>query len=119
MARDSGIEERLQRWADWLNVGDGSGYPVTSVLHPHWQPPSPGITPTMKVSSFNDARQTHRAVGRLSRRLSNTLVVHYCLKLPLTEQARRLECSEQTVVARVELAHRRLLAEFCNKLEVA
>ena len=51
-------------------------------------------------------------------RLANTLVVHYCLKVPLAEQALRLECTEQTVVARVDLAHRRLLAEFCNKLEI-
>jgi DNA-directed RNA polymerase specialized sigma24 family protein len=109
MARDPRIEARLQRWADWVSVGDGSGYPVMSVLHSEWQPPSPGVTPTMKVSSSSDVRATHRAVGRLSQRLANTLVVHYCMKLPLAEQAMRLDCAESTVMQRVDLAHRQLL----------
>lgn len=115
MARDAAIEARLQRWAQWLNVGDGSGFPVLSVLHPEWQPPSPGITPTMKVGSASDVRATHRAIARLSLRLANTLVVHYCMKLPLPEQARRLDCAESTVLARVDMAHSRLAGEFCNK----
>jgi len=118
MARDAVIEARLQRWAAWVSVGDGSGFPVMSVLHPEWQPPSPGVTPTMKVGQATDVRQTHRAIAQLSKRLANTLVIHYCLKLPAAEQAERLECGESTVHARVEEAHRQLRAIlapiFCN-----
>ena len=118
MARDTRIEARLQRWAAWLSVGDGSGYPVMSVLHPEWQPPSPGITPTMKVSSISDARETHRAISRLmSKRMAHTLVLHYCMNLSTAEKAMRLECTESTVIQRVDQAHRVLAAEFCDKLE--
>lgn len=114
MARDAGMEARLQRWAQWVTVGDGSGYPVKSVLHPEWQPPSPGITPTLKTAPATDVRATHRAIGRLSQRLANTLVVHYCLKLSLAEQADRLACSIDAIHNRVERAHRLLMREFCN-----
>jgi DNA-directed RNA polymerase specialized sigma24 family protein len=115
MARDPQIEARLMRWAEQLTVGDGSGYPVTSVLHPSWQPPSPGITPTLKVRAHSDVRQTHRAVMKLSQGLADTLVVHYCMRLPVAEQAARLRCAPGTVHTRIDTAHRQLKAEFCNK----
>lgn len=118
MARDMQMEARLMRWAAGVTVGDGSGFPVMSVLHPEWQPPSPGVTPTMKVSSASDVMQTHRAIGRLSMRLRNTVVVHYCLRLSLQDQADRLECAIDTVHGRVEQAHRemaRVLGEVWMK----
>lgn len=117
MARDPKIEERLQRWAQAVTVGDGAGYPAMSMLHPQWQPPAPGQTPTLKVAPASDARETHRAIERLSQRLRNTIVVHYVFKGTLAEQASRLECAEATVHARIEEAHRRLavvLGSFCN-----
>ena len=92
-----------------------------SVIHPEWQPPSPGTTPSMKVASASDARQTHRAIARLSQRQANTLVVHYVLKLSLANQAQRLGCAESTVTARIAHAHARLaglLSEFGDKLQV-
>jgi DNA-directed RNA polymerase specialized sigma24 family protein len=107
-ARDEAVEARLQRWAQWVTAGDGSGFPAMSVLHPSWQPPSPGTTPTLKVGSNNDAQQTHRALKQLSLRLRNTVVVHYCHKVPLAEQARRLECAESTVTARIGLIHQQV-----------
>lgn len=108
MGRDERIEALLVDWAQWLTVGDGSGYATMSVLHVDWSPPSPGITPTMKTSSSGHAARTHRAIGQLSQRLANTLVVHYCLRLPLAEQAERLGCGGSTVLARVAFAHREL-----------
>ena len=110
MARDDAIEARLQRWAQWVTVGDGSGYPVTNTLHPNWSPPGKGQRPTLKVTAGSDARQTHRAIAQLSQRLANTLVVHYCLRLPLDVQAQRLDCSADTVLVRVRDAHRLLRA---------
>lgn len=123
MARDARIEHRLQRWAQWITIGDGSGYAARSVLHPEWSPPTKGSTPTLKVGAASDVRETHRAVGRLSMRQANTVVVHYVLRLPIGEQAVRLECAAATVFARIDDGHRRLAAllyaadqqeEFCN-----
>lgn len=110
MARDPRIEERLVRWAAGVTVGDGNGFPAMSVIHPEWQPPSPGTTPTMKVSSASDVRATHAAIGRLSMRLRNTIVVHYCYGGPMDEQAARLDCEVVTVHARIDQAHRELSA---------
>lgn len=106
MARVEWIERRLRDWAHWLDTGDdGTGYPAMSVLHPEWSPPSPGTTPTLKVAAPSSVRETHRAIGQLSQRLANTLVVHYCQRLPVAEQARRLECQENTLHARINSAH--------------
>jgi DNA-directed RNA polymerase specialized sigma24 family protein len=118
MARNPAIEARLQRWADWRTAGDGSGYPSISTLHRSWQPGSPGIAPTMKVSRSSDVRATERAVNALSERMAMTVKVHYLLTwMSLEEQAQTLGCSVSTVVARVERAHHLLRAAFCIELE--
>lgn len=121
MARDQAMEQRLLRWAEWVKTGDGSGYPVKSVLHEDWSPPSPGITPTMKVSPANDARSTHRLVSRLSERLQHTLWAHYVMRMSDVQAGEVLECMPDTVQARIEAAHRALMGlscsndqEFCN-----
>jgi len=121
MARIPEMEARLQRWAHGVTVGDGSGFPVMSVIHPEWQPPSPGVTPTLKVSAGSDVRETHRAIAQLSARLVATLVAHYVLRPPIGQQALMLDCSTATVYLRVERAHRRLaevLGSFCNMEKV-
>lgn len=110
MARIQEIENRLQRWAQGVTVGDGSGFPAMSVIHPSWQPPTPGTTPTMKVAPGSDVRQTHAAIGKLSERLRATVVAHYVLKWPIADQAQVLECGQATVYARVERAHAELWA---------
>lgn len=110
MARDMDIEARLQRWAQWITVGDGSGYARVNTLHPNWSPPTKGVRPGMKVGHGSDAPQTHRAVKRLSQRLQDTLVVHYCKRLTLAEQAAALGCTESAIGPRVQRAHRELLA---------
>lgn len=123
--RDEAIDARLQRWAQWVTAGEGSGFPTMSVLHREWTPPSPGTTPTLKVAASSDVRQTHRALAKLSLRLRNTVVVHYCHKVPLAEQARRLDCAESTVVARIPVIHQLVrlalregadVQEFCKEL---
>jgi DNA-directed RNA polymerase specialized sigma24 family protein len=110
MARDPLIEARLQRWAEWVQVGDGSGYPCRSVLHEDWLPPSQGITPVPKLlRAGNDGPQTHRALGKLSSAtLRNTVVVHYVHRWPLQQQAEYLGCAVDTVHDRVERVHREL-----------
>lgn len=109
MGKDDRIEALLVDWAQWLTVGDGSGYATMSVLHEDWTPPTPGLTPTMKTAHPQRARRLHMLiVSMLSDRLQQTLVVHYCQRLPLVEQAERLDCKVSTVHARVEFAHREL-----------
>lgn len=114
MARDPHIEERLHRWAQAVTVGNGSGYPVMSVLHEDWMPPSPGVTPTLKSSPHTDVWATHKAVGRLSLKARNAVVVHYCLRLQPAVAADRLECAVDTLHARIETAHRELLVLLCG-----
>lgn len=117
MARDTEIEARLLRWAQAVTVGDGAGYPVKCVLHEDWSPPGNGITPTMKVAPASDVRETHRAIATLGGHLRDTVVVHYVYKGTLAEQALRLECQPDTVLDRIERAHRAIrqaLGSFCN-----
>lgn len=110
MARSAEMEARLQRWAEWVQVGDGSGYPCCSVLHEDWLPPSQAMPSTPKVlRAGNDAPQTHRALARLSSAtLRNTVVVHYVHRWPLAQQAAYLGCEVDTVHDRVERVHREL-----------
>lgn len=105
MGKDDRIELMLIEWAQWLQIGDGSGYSTMSVLHPDWSPPSPGITPTMKTVRNSSVIKVHAAVCALSMRMANTLVVHYCKRMSLAEQAAELGCSVSTVTARVARAH--------------
>lgn len=103
--RDPVIEDRLIEWGEWMRTGDGSGFSTMSVLHHDWMPPSGGITPTLKLPKSNKVTQVHAAVELLSLRLRNTLVMHYCLRSPLADQALRLECCESTVRARIVQSH--------------
>lgn len=110
MARSEVMEQRLQRWAEWLKVGDGAGYATKCTLHEDWSPPTPGTTPTLKVAPANDAPQTQRAVNALSERLRATLVAHYVLRMTAADAAAVLECAPDTVLDRIERAHRQLAA---------
>ena len=112
MAKIEAIDDMLRRWAAAVaGEGDGSGYPTKSVLHEDWSPPAPGQTPTMKtVTRGADVLRVHAAVAQLSMRERNTVVVHYCKRLSLDEQAIELGCQPVTVKKRVEAIHRALAA---------
>lgn len=108
-----GIERLLQSWGEWLSMGTngGDGYPRTSPLHHSWMPPSPGMSPAMKASRGDRTlRVLHSAIGIMSMRLANTLVVVYVQRVPPSEQALRLQCGESTVRARVREAKLKLRA---------
>ena len=107
----------LVEWAQWLKVGDGSGFSTMSVLHVDWMPPSPGITPTLKTSHPSRVRRLHRLICLLSRREADTLVVHYCMRLSIEDQASRLECAVSTVHGRVESIQKRLRAALADDSE--
>ncbi len=116
MARDEAMHLLLLDWAQWVMVGNGSGYPTMSVIHPDWSPPSPGVTPTMKVSAPSSARRINREMAKWSARLRNTVVLVYCIPgMTLDEKARLLGCAVRTVNERIALAHvalREALGEF-------
>jgi DNA-directed RNA polymerase specialized sigma24 family protein len=106
MARDDAMHQLLLAWAQWVTVGDGSGYPTMSVLHADWSPPSPGTTPTMKVTAPSSARRTHRVVHSWSARLRDTVMVYYCCPtLTVAEMGQRLGCGPSTVHERIAQAH--------------
>lgn len=105
------IDQALKDWAHWLSCGRrGDGFPRCNVLHQSWLPPTPGSTPTMKVSTFNHEqfRRLHDAIGRLSVRLANTVVVHYCYRLSEAEQCERLKCARATLHHRLATARQQL-----------
>lgn len=120
MSHGTAIEARLQRWAEAVTIGDASGYATVCTLHESWSPPVAGQRPTLKVSAASDVRETHRAIGQLSLRLRNAIVVRYCFGGTIEEQAARMECAAETVRGRVDRAHRALhgvLQGFCNNSE--
>lgn len=105
------VKARLHRWALAVTVGDGSGFPAMSVIHPNWTPPAKGSVPSMKVShGRHDVVATHRSIGRLSRKQQDAICLHYVYRLSLAQQAERAGCAERTVTDRLERAHRDLAA---------
>jgi len=110
MARIQWVHERLLRWAQGITVGDGNGFPAMSMIHPQWQPPTPGQTPTMKVGPASDTRRTHDAVGQLPPALVATVMAHYVLRLSDKDAAAHpdVDCQPATVPKRIETAHRLL-----------
>lgn len=114
VARDAVIQARLERWAEGVLCGDGSGFPTKSVLHLSWSPPTPGLSPVLKVAPGSDVAQTHRMIGKLSERLIATVVVHYVLRPPIEEQAAMLECEPATVYARIERIHAEMQRMLCE-----
>lgn len=115
MARDDRIEAMLQAWAEYVSVGDGSGYPSVSVLHKSWMPPTPGRTPTIKVARFSlDAARIEAALRELGTKWWRVAMVHYVKRGSIAWQAEQLDCQPGTVYARVELLHARLAATFCK-----
>lgn len=116
MAKIQAIDDMLRRWAAAVaGEGDGSGYPTKSVLHEDWSPPTPGQTPTMKtVRHGRDVWATHAALRQLSVRARNTVVMHYCSRLTIEQQAAVLECKPDTVKDRIETIHRQLARELLS-----
>ena len=111
--RIEAIERRLHDWAAWFNSGgcvvDG-GWPVKNILHPSWLPPGGGSSTPVAAVARSDLleRATHKAIGTLSDKLIATVVVHYCRRMTLEQQAQALGCRPAAVGVRVERAHEQL-----------
>lgn len=126
MAAETEIELRLMRWAEWVTVGDGSGYPSVCTLHANWSPPQAGQRPAMKVAPASHVHATHRAIARLPLKLRNAVVARYIYRGDVGSQALLMGCEPETVRQRVRRAHDQLacllsealpasVGEFCNK----
>lgn len=107
MARIDEIDTLLWQWAERLKAGDGSGYPTMCTVHPDWSPPSPGVTPTMKVSKGRRG-QVDKALEQLPDSLRATVVAHYLLRMSDTDAAVVLGCAVPTVGQRIVRAHQLL-----------
>lgn len=106
------MESRLREWAGWLTAGGcGDGYAAVNVLSQDWSPPTPGMRPSLKVGrSDRRERAVHAAVVQLSTTLQATLVVHYCKRLTVADQAKLLQCGLSTVNTRVREAKVKIAA---------
>ena len=105
------MEVHLLAWGVWLQGGKrGDGYPTKSVLHQSWLPPTPGMVPTMRVSTTSDRveRALHAAIQQMSVRMQNTLVVVYVMRAGPVEQGVLLDCSAVAIRNRLVEAKRRL-----------
>lgn len=111
--RVEAVERRLVEWAAWFNAGGAScdgGWPVKNILHPSWLPPSGGASPSMPAGRRADTREreVHKAIALLSDRTIAAVVVRYCKRWTLAQQAEALGCSEAAVGVRIGRAHERL-----------
>lgn len=107
------IDGMLQRWAARVTVGKGSGFPTMSALHPNWQPPAPGQTPTPRTCATDDeseARLVHGFVARLPERLFAAVVAYYLLRGTQPQKAEAAQCSVRTMIDRVQRAQRTIKA---------
>ena len=111
------MELRLLEWGVWMTRGRrADGYPMTNVLHPSWQPPAPGQTPTLCTSTSSDRREReiHHCVGLLSDRMRATMVAVYVKRFDTAGQCVALSCQASTVRVRVMQA-KRLLAGLLDR----
>ena len=103
------IDDRLLRWAEWKQLGNTAGYPVKSILHPTWSPPSPGMLPTLRVGATSDAQQTHQALEKIqSVNLINAICARYLRRGTLEERAELAGCKPDTFAKRIDRAHREI-----------
>lgn len=109
------MESRLQRWAEWCDVGEiCGGYSAINPISDDWSPPTPGRTPTPRVWRPSDARETEQAVRRLSQRLQDTLACVYVRRMRPAEAAQWLDCTPETVPQRVRDAKCRIAAALAQ-----
>lgn len=107
MARIEDIERRLLNWARWsagMNAG-GLGFATVDLTAEGGRD---GYREAVIPTSDCEAAETHQAVMALASELRATVEQVYLRGGGIAQKARRLGCSEATVYARVELAHRRI-----------
>lgn len=115
LATIDAMELRLQRWAEWCDVGETcGGYSAINPISEDWSPPTAGRTPAPRVWRPSDARETDQAVRQLSQRLQDTLACVYVRRMRPAEAAEWLDCTPETVPQRVREAKRRIAAALAQ-----
>lgn len=110
---DDDMDRWLNEWAAWFNSGgctSGGGWPMTSVLHPSWMPPTPGQMPAGARVGHADHRERrmHAAIGMLGDKLIAAVVVRYCKRWSVSAQAEALGCTVPALHGRIARARARL-----------
>ncbi len=111
--RSESMHARLCAWGAWFNAGgcniDG-GWPVKSVLHPTWQPPTFGARAAQVAVKRSDVaeRELHDRIGRLSDKLRAAVVVVYARPWAPREKAAELGCTVAAMERRIDRAHEAL-----------
>lgn len=106
---DDQVHVRLVEWAAWVTVGDASGYARTNCLHESWAPARGQMgMAVQRITQHAREREIDAHVRKLSTRLQDTLAVHYCRRMAVSEQAEVLGCQPSTVHARVREARHQI-----------
>ena len=110
MARLPDIERRLLNWARWRigSLSGGMGYARTRYEH---RVDGEGYDAQSRIPTDDcEAEQTDRAIAALEPPLQRALAETYLRGDGAAMKARRAGCSEATLYARVERAHRLIAA---------
>ncbi|MES2959788.1 MAG: hypothetical protein V4792_16485 [Pseudomonadota bacterium] len=117
MARIEDIERRLLNWARWTinRTGGVLGYAAAAMEErvdgEGWD--AQAVIPTVDC----EASDTELAVQALDERLKATVQMVYLQGGGLRRKAERLCCSEATVHARIDEAHRKLSAWLADRAQ--
>lgn len=116
MARIEWVEHRLQNWARWQLCRGGGvlGYAQVQLASGVNAGRDGYVTAAIPISDV-EASETDTAIGRLNPPgLALTVREVYAGAGGLRDKAQRLCCSEATVHARVDQAHKQLAAFFLD-----
>lgn len=119
MARIPDIERRLLNWARW-KISSTSG--SIGFAQPRYEErvDGEGWDAQARIPTSDcEADETQEAIDRLQAPLPETLVQVYVKGRGMRDKAAALGCTERTVYARVDQAHRELASYFSAKAEAA
>lgn len=108
MARIEDIERRLLNWARWSAGMNAGGLGFATVNLAAAEGGRDGYREAVIPTSDCEAAETHQAVLALPSELRATVEQVYLRAGGIAQKARRLCCSEATVYARVDLAHKKI-----------
>lgn len=116
MARIPDIERRLLNWARWRISSSCGGLGYARASMEEERVDGVGYDAQAKMPTIDhEAADTDAAVQRLDSRLKATVESVYLASGTMRRKAARLCCSEATIYARIDEAHRALTSWFSGK----